>query len=437
VRLLARTQRGLGLRPAVAVALVAATAGGLAAGAARSPAAASVEQAQHQLSAGQQRVSQLAGTVAGAGQQVGDLCTSIGALQSRVARLQTDLSARRRQLLRVRDELDAAQTRLGGLEAAKAAAERVLGEELVGNYEGARPDIVSVVLESNGFEDLLERIAFAQRVSRQDARIVGRVRSARRAVATEAKTLGRLTARAQDVAEDVLSERNQVARSQLKLVAQQLTAAKAKATAAGQLASAQTEVDQLTQQLNTLRVNQPAAPATAGSGAPISAATGTSTSSASGTPIPPASSSPSGAETPGAGIPFPLPAGSAAPPATWSLGEGVSIAAPAGTPELAVCSGTIVLHGVGGLGPSAPVLRCDQPLSGHTYVYYGFAGPVRLAAIGANVTRGQPLARVGDGTIGTSSGPHLEIGFADASGAPLGSDTAHGMLTMLRAAYAS
>jgi murein DD-endopeptidase MepM/ murein hydrolase activator NlpD len=393
--------------------LVVATAGGLAAGVARSPAASSVEQTQQQLSAGQHRVSQLAGTVAGAGQQVGDLGTSISALQSRVARLQSDLSARRRQLLRSRDELDAAQTRLGGLEAAKAAAERVLGEELLGNYEGARPDIVSVVLESNGFDDLLERLAFAQRVSRQDARIVGRVRSARRAVATEAKTLGRLTARAQTVAEDVLSERNQVARSQLKLVAQQLTAAKAKATAAGQLASAQAEVNQLTQQLNTLRVNQPAAP----------------TSAASGTPAHPT--------TPGASVPFPLPAGSAAPPATWSLGEGVSIAAPAGIPELAVCSGTIVLHGIGGLGPSAPVLRCDQPLSGHTYVYYGFAGPNRLAAIGANVTRGQPLARVGDGTIGTSSGPHLEIGFADASGAPLGPSTAHGMLALLRAAYAS
>ena len=88
-------------------------------------------------------------------------------------------------MLRVRDELDAAQTKLGGLQAAKAAAERVLGEELVGNYEGGRPDIISVVLESNGFADLLERLAFAQRVSRQDARIVAHVRSARRAVAAK------------------------------------------------------------------------------------------------------------------------------------------------------------------------------------------------------------------------------------------------------------
>jgi murein DD-endopeptidase MepM/ murein hydrolase activator NlpD len=393
--------------------------GGVAAGAASSPAATtpttslptSIGQAQQQLAAGQRRVSQLAGTVAGAGRQTGDLGASVATLQDQVARLQGDLSARRRQLLRVRDELDAAQIKLGGLEAAKAAAERVLGEELVGNYEGRQPDIISVVLESNGFADLLERLAFAQRVSRQDARIVGHVRSARRAVATEAKTLGRLTARAQNVAESVLSERNRVAQYRLRLVAQQLTAAKAKATAAGQLGSAQAEVAQLTQQLAGLRSAQPSTPA----------------SSASGT----------GAATPAAGIPFPLPAGNVAPPATWSVGEGVNIAAPAGTPELALCSGTIVLHGIGGLGPWAPVLRCDQPLSGHSYVYYGYAGPKRLASIGANVARGQPLARVADGTVGISAGPHLEIGFADSSGAPLGSASARQMMTLLRSAFAT
>jgi murein DD-endopeptidase MepM/ murein hydrolase activator NlpD len=410
-----RIQRGLGLRPAVIAALFATTAS--AAVGAPSPAAStpatslptSIGQAQQRLSAGQRRASQLAGTVAGAGRQTGDLGASISTLSGQVTRLQADLSARRRQLLRVRDELDTAQTKLGGLEAAKAAAERVLAEQLVGSYEGGRPDMISVVLESNGFADLLERLAFAQRVSRQDARVVGQVRAARRAVATEANTLGRLTARAQTAAESVLSERNQVARSRLKLVAQQLAAAKAQATAAGQLASTHVEVDQLTQRLATLRAAQPAAPSGAGAGG----------------------------ASPNAGLAFPLAAGNAAPPATWSLGQGVSIAAPAGTPELAVCSGTIVLHGIGGLGPSAPVLRCDQPLAGHSYVYYGYVGPKRLAAIGANVARGEPLARVGDGTIGTSTGPHLEIGFADSSGAPLGSAAARQMLTLLRAAHAT
>jgi murein DD-endopeptidase MepM/ murein hydrolase activator NlpD len=376
---------------------------------------ANVGEAQQRLSAGQQRVSQLAGRLTGAGQRIGNLGTSISALQGQVSSLQRDLNGRRDQLLRVRAQLDVAQRKLGGLEAAKATAERVLGDELVGSYESGRPDLISVVLESNGFQDLLERVAFAQRIGLQDARIVARVRSARSAVATEARTLGQLTAHAQRVADRVLSERNQVARYRLKLVARQLTAAQAKAAAAGQLASAQVQVDQLTQQLDKLRASQPAS-----SPSPGSAVSGGTAPARSG-----------------AAIPFPLTAGEAAPPATWSLGDGVDIAAPAGTPELAVCSGTIVLHGIGGLGSSAPVLRCDQPLSGHTYVYYGFAGPKRLAAIGADVTRGQPLARVGAGIIGTSTGPHLEIGFADSSGAPLGPAAARQMLSLLRAAYAA
>ncbi len=398
--------------------LIAGTAAALGDGAVPSPAAAppaTVVQAQQQLAAGQHRVSQLAGTVAGAGRRAGDLGGGIAALQIRVSGLQRDLSTRRTQLLRVRDQLDAAQRKLGGLEAAKAAAEHVLAQQLVGSYEGERPDIISVVLEANGFQDLLERLAFAQRVEQQDALVVGRVRSARRAVASEATTLGRLTARAQVVADHVLSERNQVARYQLRLVAEQLAAAQAKATATGQLASAQVQVDQLTQQLDRLRAAQPATPAPTRAG------------SGPGTP----------AGSHGAAMPFPMTAGDAAPPATWSLGQGVSIAAPAGTPELAVCTGTVVLHGIGGLGPSAPVLRCDQPLDGHFDVYYGFAGPARLAAVGSDVAVGQPIAHVGDGSIGTSTGPHLEIGFADASGTPLGSTAAHQMLTLLRAAYAT
>jgi murein DD-endopeptidase MepM/ murein hydrolase activator NlpD len=415
VRLLARIQRSSGLRPAFVLALVS-CAGGSAVAASSSPAAppsTNVGQAQQQLSNGQQRVSQLAGAVTGAGRRVGNLGASISVSQGQVSRLQRDVNGRRTQLLRVRDQLDVAQRKLGGLEAAKSSAERVLGEELVGSYETGRPDIIGVVLEANGFQDLLERLAFAQRIGRQDARIVAHVRSARRAVATEARTLGRLTARAQRVADRVLSERNQVARYRLTLVAKQLAAARSKAAVAGQLASAQVQVDQLTQQLDKLRASQPDTPTPAVSGAVSGSAT-----------------------TPAAAVPFPMPAGDAAPPATWSLSDGVDIAAPAGTPEMAVCTGTIVLHGIGGLGPSAPVLRCDRPLAGHTYVYYGFAGPKRLAAIGANVNRGQSLARVGSGIIGTSTGPHLEIGFADSSGASLGPTTARQMLTLLRAAYA-
>ena len=49
-------------------------------------------------------------------------------------------------------------------------------KRLVELYKADQPDLVTVVLESNGFADLLERTEFMQRVSHQDARIIGIVR---------------------------------------------------------------------------------------------------------------------------------------------------------------------------------------------------------------------------------------------------------------------
>ena len=54
------------------------------------------------------------------------------------------------------------------------------------------------------------------------------------------------------------------------------------------------------------------------------------------------------------GFTFPLPKSAAAPPSAWSPDQGVDISAPGNTPEYAVCSGTIVLHGIGGFGSWAP-----------------------------------------------------------------------------------
>lgn len=140
----------------------------------------------------------------------------------------------------------------------------------------------------------------------------------------------------------------------------------------------------------------------------------------------------------GSSLDFPIPAGEVAPPATWSLvGGGVDIAAPGDTPELAVCAGTVVLHGIGGLGPWTPVLRCNSPIAGHVYVYYGDAGPGDWTPVGTPVSAGQTISEVGPGIIGDSTGPDLEIGFADPSGTPLGSASQPDIMKLLRAAYRS
>jgi murein DD-endopeptidase MepM/ murein hydrolase activator NlpD len=135
------------------------------------------------------------------------------------------------------------------------------------------------------------------------------------------------------------------------------------------------------------------------------------------------------------GFVFPLPKSAASPPGSWSPDDGVDISAPGNTPEYAVCSGTIVLHGIGGFGPSAPVLHCDSPVGGYSYVYYGHAGPAYQLAVGTHVGAGQVMSSVGPGIVGISTGPHIEIGFCDSSGSPLGPGTAGTMMSLLQSSY--
>jgi len=389
--------------------------------------AASVGQLRNRITAGQGRVSALSGTVRAASGRIGQLDAGIAGLAIRLNRIQADIDAKSAELDKLRVELVAARTRLGQLQAFEAHAEQVLSQQLVATYETDTPNIVSVVLSATGFQDLLNRLAFMQRVRKQDASVVSQVRAARRAVAAQATRLGKLEVRQQTLTMEVVSQRDQLAQTSASLQRQRSAVARFRDAKAGELAGARAEVGHLQHQLSQLQAAQAAlaarqsAPSSSGP-APASSGSG---------PAPSAGSGPVSA----GGFTFPLPKSAAAPPSEWSPDQGVDISAPGNTPEYAVCSGTIVLHGIGGFGPWAPVLHCDGSIDGYSYVYYGHAGPLYQLPIGTHVGAGQVMSSIGPGIVGISSGPHLEIGFADSSGSPIGSQTSGTMLSLLQAAY--
>src|SRR4051812_9737575 len=144
-------------------------------------------------------------------QRIGSLQARIGRLERRQAAVQADLDRKQAELTKLQSDLRSERRRLVRLRARLKVARAALAQRLVQLYRADVPDIVNVILDAHGFADLLERGDFMQRVSEQDQKVIGIVRSARAdATATEAR-LQRFTRRQKRVTAIVLSSRNEIA----------------------------------------------------------------------------------------------------------------------------------------------------------------------------------------------------------------------------------
>ncbi|TMK42516.1 MAG: hypothetical protein E6G56_00160 [Actinobacteria bacterium] len=352
------------------------------------------------LSAKRDAERALAGRVAADSHRVAGVRGSISALEARLRPVQARLAAQAERLAQTNAELARARARLAQLQHTLQVADQALAANLVARYEGDTPDALVVVFRSNGFADLLERLDFLRRARDHDSAIIRTDRVLRSQVITQATRLGQLQVRQQQLTDSIRAQRNQLASTRLELVRRRIRFERSRSHSAARLARARSQRRHLEHELARL---QPASPAAGGRGVRS-----------------------------GGGFTFPLPTGAASGPGSWSQDQGVDISAPGGTPLYAVGSGTIVLHGIGGFGPSAPVLHLD----GGDYVYYGHAGPGGMVPVGSHVGGGQAIGEVGAGSVGISTGPHLEIGFCDASGTPIGG-TSGRMLALLHSAYGS
>jgi peptidoglycan DL-endopeptidase CwlO len=339
---------------------------------------------QIQWRKGRERV--LSSDVAAYTRRIDGLQGQITTLERRQARLQANLDAKRAELARIQEDLRRERLRLARLRARLAEARSALAARLVDLYKADKPDLMTVVLESNGFADLLERTEFMQRVSQQDARIIGIVKVAKADATATAARLDKLERQAVAVASQIQGERDQVAAVKGQLVDRRSRYADARSQKQTMLASTRASRQELEGDLRALEAEQ----ARVTSALQASAA---STSAVAG-PIKPGSS----------GLIWPVngPIVSGFGMRWGRLHAGVDIGVPTGTPIRAAQSGRVVLLGwVGGYGNYTCVQHAG-PLS-TCYAHQSRFG----TSMGASVSQGQVIGYTG--CTGHCLGPHLHF----------------------------
>jgi murein DD-endopeptidase MepM/ murein hydrolase activator NlpD len=215
-----------------------------------------IDSAQRRVDRARNRESVLSGDVAAASNRINALQADITVLRRRQELLQRNLDVKRAQLNRLQDQLRIARARLAELRARFARSRHVLGVRLTEIYKSDRPDILTVILNSNGFADLLERSEFIERINAQDTRIIRAVRIARDAAQVASDRLARLESRQQTITTQVLIRRNEVASVRIRLVDTRRQYARARAAKAATLEKVRAERHDAQEDLDALQREQ-------------------------------------------------------------------------------------------------------------------------------------------------------------------------------------
>ena len=207
---------------------------------------------QSQIAGTRSAAATLRAQIAADSQQIASTSDGVARAQARLSSIQDRLNARAAELTSVQGHLVAARDHLVDLENRMHAATAALSANLVAGYESSQPNIVSVILSSKGFGDLLNQMGFMARVAHQDASILKFTRTARAEVARQATALESLEVRDRTLASQVLTQRNQAAALRTALLHQQIAQETRRANTAarynavkGHLGALQARLDQM------------------------------------------------------------------------------------------------------------------------------------------------------------------------------------------------
>lgn len=308
----------------------------------------------------------------------------IGDTRSRLRTVQSNLDRKRDELLRVRDRLEVARDRLVRARSDLKKSRVALSDRLVALYKSDQPDVLTVVLEAHGFDDLLQRTDFLERISNQDGAVLIKVRVLKKRAQKSAALLSSLERQRRLAAETILRRRDDIAAVRDRLTTAQgelRTARNGRRTVLARVRQTRhaDEEDLAGMQREQRQIQAKLAAASAPGAGPIRHGSGRLIWPVNG-PITGAF----GEQRPG------------------HIHAGIDIAAPNGTPIRAADSGRVVLMAfTGGYGN----YTCIQHTASLSTCY---AHQSRFGtSSGASVTQGQVIGYVGN--TGHSFGNHLHF----------------------------
>jgi murein DD-endopeptidase MepM/ murein hydrolase activator NlpD len=327
--------------------------------------------------------------IAGYSRRIRKLQGHITKLSSRQDVIEVDLDAKRAELERLQGELRFERARLVRLRKRLVETRTMLRKRLIEIYKAGKPDFITVVLNSDGFADLLERGEFIARISDQDRHIVTLVAAAKKDSTSSEKRLSRLEDRQEQVTRIVQRHRDEIASIKMELIGTRVGYARTKAGKSAALDKVRNDRAHLQEHVDDLEA------ASSRIAAQLSAL------------------------QPGNAGDLPVRQGSGSMiwpvngPITGAFGEqrpghihaGIDIAAASGTPIHVADSGRVVLmQGIGASGGYGNYTCVQHTATLSTcYAHQSRFG----TSMGASVTKGQVIGYVGN--TGHSFGAHLHF----------------------------
>jgi len=343
----------------------------------------SIQEKQGAIDNARAKEGVLTGDISALSKRIRSLTREIGTLRRREARVQNTLDARRAQLARVQARYQREHERFIALRRKLRRVQGVLAARLVEIYKSDQPDMMSVILESDGFSDLLVRADYMKLIGEQDSVIVDKVRVLKKKSAQKRLLLVVLKLKAQEAVRVIEVKQRELQEARTAIQSNEADLAAARRYKSGKLGNVKAHRHELEGDLRELQ-----------------AASAQVTNQLQGSGPAPAGPIRQG----GGGYIWPVNGPVVSPfGQRWGrLHAGVDIAVPAGTPIRAAASGSVAMAGwMGGYGQ----YTCIQH-GGGIATCYAHQSSIGVSA-GQSVKQGQVIGSVG--CTGHCFGDHLHF----------------------------